>query len=164
MKLKQFANQCHTLLAAEPGATGREKVRELLEEALQDADFVAESLPDGTPERKVLYEDSALGFCILAHAYQDARESTPHDHGPSWAIYGQARGETEMTQWELVEPAGPEKPGKVRPLKTYSLRPGMAQLYNEGELHSPKRAGPTHLIRIEGQNLDNVSRLRYEAV
>jgi len=41
------------------------------------------------PERKVLYEDPKLGFCILAHNYQGARESAPHDHGPYWAIYGQ---------------------------------------------------------------------------
>ncbi len=40
----------------------------------------------------------------------------------------------------------------------------MAQLYNEGTLHSPKREGPTQLIRIEGQNMDGVKRLRYEAI
>jgi hypothetical protein len=33
---------------------------------------------------------------------------------PPWAIYGQARGETEMTAWALVEPATADKPGKVR--------------------------------------------------
>ena len=47
------------------------------------------------------------------------KTSSPHDHGPCWAIYGQARGETEMSDYELLEPASPEKPGKcTRPEPT----------------------------------------------
>ena len=71
-------------------------------------------------------------------------------------------GETEMTEWEVVEPASEAVPGKVRKLKTYALKPGMACLYNEGQLHSPRRESSTRLIRIEGRNMDNVKRLRYE--
>ena len=26
----------------------------------------------------------------------------PHDHGSSWAIYGLAEGDTEMTDWKVV--------------------------------------------------------------
>ena len=43
---------------------------------------------------------------ILAHNYEGPKESAPHDHGPSWAIYGQARGETAMNDWSLLEAAG----------------------------------------------------------
>ncbi len=67
-----------------------------------------------------------------------------------------------MTDWELVQPASEDKPGKVRQVKTYALRPGMAYVYNEGDLHSPRRAGPTQLIRIEGRNMEKVRRLAYE--
>ena len=163
-KLEQFAAQCHDYLKSEPGPSGREKVVGALEEVLKDADFVAEHLGDGTGSREVLYEDPDLGFCILAHAYEGASQSSPHDHGPAWAIYGQAQGETEMTEWEVIEPASPERAGKVKPVKTYALRPGMACLYNEGDLHSPRRESATRLIRIEGLNMDNVKRLRYEAI
>jgi predicted metal-dependent enzyme (double-stranded beta helix superfamily) len=163
-RLAQLAAACRSALQAAPGTAGREQVRDLLAEALQDEAFVAQQFEGETSERKLLYEDPELGFCILAHSYVDARESAPHDHGPSWAIYGQAAGETAMTEWQLVEPASVEKPGKVRKSTTYTLAPGMAYLYNEGVLHSPRRDGPTRLIRIEGQNMDRVSRLRYEAV
>jgi hypothetical protein len=163
-KLQRFASECHSLLKAEPGPAGREKVCAALEAVLKDRDFVAEYLGEGTGSRDVLYEDPELGFCVLAHAYEGASESNPHDHGPAWAIYGQASGETEMTEWELVEPATPEKPGKVRRAKTYALKPGMACLYNEGQLHSPRRESATRLIRIEGMNMDRVKRLRYEPV
>jgi predicted metal-dependent enzyme (double-stranded beta helix superfamily) len=162
--LEQFAAQAHDILKKQPGPEGRQQLCNLLTEVVKDEAFVSKNLPDGTGTRQVLYEDPELGFCVLAHAYSDASESNPHDHGPSWAIYAQARGETQMTEWEVVEAASADKAGKVRRVKTYTLQPGMAQLYNEGQLHSPKREGPTRLIRIEGQNMDGVKRLRYEAI
>lgn len=161
--LAQFATECRSLLKAEPGSAGRRKVCDLLARALQDERFVSEAVDDSTPERKVLYEDPELGFCILGHRYEGQKKDVPpHDHGPSWAIYGQARGETRMTDFALVEPASEAKPGKARPVRDYSITPGMAHLYNEGELHAPVREGPTRLVRIEGINMDKVKRLKFE--
>jgi hypothetical protein len=160
--LAQFAEACHRILAADPGPGGRKQVCELLKDVLRDDAFIARHLGDDVPERKILYEDPALGFCILAHHYQGAKESQPHDHGPTWAIYGQARGTTVMTDWVLVERATEDAPGVVRHARSYTLEPGMAHVYNEGDLHSPRRDGPTRLIRIEGRNMDTVRRLRYE--
>ncbi|HXA97900.1 MAG TPA: hypothetical protein VN323_20230 [Candidatus Dormibacteraeota bacterium] len=160
--LETFAAAAHDILTADPGPTGRQKVRALVQDVLKDDAFVAAHLGDDVPERKILYQDPQLGFCILAHVYRGARESNPHDHGPSWAIYGQARGETLMNDWALIEPASETRPGKVRHVRTYSLKPGMAHVYNEGDLHSPRREGPTRLIRIEGTNMDKVKRLAYE--
>jgi predicted metal-dependent enzyme (double-stranded beta helix superfamily) len=160
--LEGFAAECRKILKAENNPAGRKKVCSLLQDVLTDESFVAKHLDDTTPERKILYEDPDLGFCILAHHYTGAKESNPHDHGPSWAIYGQAQGETAMTDWELLEPASPEKAGKVRKARTYKLTPGVAHVYNEGDLHSPSRAGATRLIRIEGTNMDKVKRLKFE--
>ncbi|MBV9522946.1 MAG: hypothetical protein JO010_09135 [Alphaproteobacteria bacterium] len=160
--LDEFAAACHRILAAEPGPEGRKKVCALVEDVLKDETFVTTHLGDDVPERKILYEDAELGFCILAHVYRGAKESAPHDHGPTWAIYGQARGETLMTDWALVESATATRPGKVRHVRSYTLKPGMAYVYNEGELHSPRRDGPTRLIRMEGQNTDKIRRLAYE--
>jgi predicted metal-dependent enzyme (double-stranded beta helix superfamily) len=162
--LEQIAATMHDILAVEPGPAGREKIRALVEDVLKDEAFVAKHLGDDVPERKILFEDPQLGFCILAHVYKGARESNPHDHGPTWAIYGQARGETLMNDWALVEPASEGKPGKVRHVRSYPLKPGMAHVYNEGDLHSPRRDGQTRLIRIEGTNMDKVKRLAYDKV
>ncbi len=162
--LEQFSAACHRILSADPGAEGRKKVCALVEDVLKDEAFVAAHLGNDVPERKVLYEDPKLGFCILAHVNHGARESKPHDHGPSWAIYGQARGETVMSEWALVEPATEDRTGKVRLVRKYTLKPGAAHVYNEGDLHSPSRSGSTKLIRIEGRNLEKIRRLAYEAV
>ncbi len=67
-----------------------------------------------------------------------------------------------MTDWAIVEPATQNQSGKVRHLRSYTLKPGMAHVYNEGDVHSPRRDGPTRLIRIEGTNMDRVRRLSYE--
>jgi hypothetical protein len=162
--LEQFSAECHRILAADPGVKGREKICALVQDVLKDEDFVAANLGDDVPERKVLYEDPDLGFCILGHVHHDAKGSNPHDHGPSWAIYGQARGETVMTDYTPLARPGEGKPGKARPIKDYTLTPGMAYLYNEGDLHSPRRDGPTRLIRIEGMNMEKVKRHPYERV
>jgi predicted metal-dependent enzyme (double-stranded beta helix superfamily) len=162
--IEQFAAACHDILKAEPNPAGRSKVCALLQDTLKDEQFVSTYLADETPERKILYEDPELGFCVLAHHYRGAKTSPPHDHGPYWAIYGQARGETEMSDYELLEPATAEKPGKVRKTRTYKLTPGIAHVYNEGDLHSPTRVDSTKLIRIEGVNMEKVKRLKFEAV
>jgi predicted metal-dependent enzyme (double-stranded beta helix superfamily) len=160
--LEGFAARCRDILKAENNPAGRSKVCSLLQDALKDRDFVAKTVDDATPERKILYEDPDLGFCILAHNYTGPKESAPHDHGPSWAIYGQAKGETSMSDWELLEPATAEKPGKVRKTRSYKLTPGIAHVYNEGDLHSPSRTDSTRLIRIEGTNMEKVKRLKFE--
>jgi predicted metal-dependent enzyme (double-stranded beta helix superfamily) len=162
--LPTFAANVRSILQADDTPAGRERVAVLLREALADRAFVESLFDDASPERRIVHEDPQLGFCILAHRYTGAKNSPPHDHGPSWAIYGQADGETAMTDWQLLEPATPDRPGQVRKTRDYTLTPGVAHVYNEGDLHAPSRSGPTRLVRIEGTNMDHVSRLKYEAV
>jgi hypothetical protein len=162
--LDQFAAECKDILTAEPGPDGRQKVAQLLEDVLKDPEFVEANVGPGTSERQVLYEDADLGFTILAHSYGDARTSSPHDHGPTWAIYGQASGVTEMTEWDVVEVATQEKTGLAKVNHIYNLEPGQAKVYNEGVLHSPRREDATRLIRIEGLNMDHQKRFAYKPV
>lgn len=162
-KLERFAAECHKILEADSGPSGLEAVREKLEPLLTDAEFVATHFgPENDSPRKVLYEDPELGFCILAHVYKGAKSAPPHDHGPEWAIYGQATGTTEMTEYDLVSPPSDDQPGRVKPRKTYVMEPGTAVVYPVGALHSPRREDDTRLIRMEGRNLDGVKRHRFE--
>jgi hypothetical protein len=162
--LEKFAADCHAALKSQPGTQGREQVRKLVEQALADPGFVATYIPVGTPERHVLYEDGELGFVILAHGYIGPKGSRPHDHGPSWAIYGQAAGETIMTDWDCVARPTDGTPGKAVAKRDYIMKPGDAYLYDTGVLHSPERKDDTRLLRIEGLNMAKVKRFPYEAV
>jgi len=163
--LKNFAADCRAALEADAGPAGRKKVCEFVSRACADATFVATHLGDDNQEpRRLLYQDDKLGFCIFAHAYEGASGANPHDHGPSWAIYGQARGETHMFDWRIVEKAEVGgKPGVAEIVKHYTLKPGDVYLYNEGDIHSPQRADSTRLVRIEGLDMDQVKRSWYRA-
>ena len=163
--LDQFSSDCRAALQSDSGAGGMEAVREHLVRALKDESFVSEHIPEGTDvERKIIYEDPELGFCICVHAYEGAKNGKPHDHGPTWAIYGQVAGETNMTDWEIVSPPKDGEPGKVKLSRTYKLTPGDAHAYDPGAVHAPMREGATRLIRIEGKNTEKLTRTPLEEI
>ena len=159
-----LAQNCRQIIGDFPGPKGREKIAALLTNLLSDPANVDILVPLSTGERKLLYEDPDMGFCILAHNYSGAKTTPPHDHGPSWAIYAQARGTTVMCDYDKIEDASIEKTGKVKISRTYRLTPGLAHVYNEGDLHSPTRDRPSSLIRIEGTDMSKVKRFQYEVV
>ena len=152
MTLDSLAAHCQRALAAGDTPAAREQVAAMLSRALRDPDFVREQFARPVGERKIVHEDPELGFCILVHEYDHAREGSPHDHGPSWAIYGQAEGESIMSEFEQVAP------GRVRELRSYTMRPGDARVYDEGVIHAVRHPGPSRLVRIEGRDLAKVKR------
>jgi len=159
--LSELSDDVRTLLSKSGIADCSTDVCALVSKALMDDAFAAKHLPDrsdGQHPREVLYEDPDLGFCICGHVYEGEAIGGPHDHGGSWAIYGQAEGITEMTDWKIVSPGDGDKPILVEPEKTYVLNQGDAHFYDVGKVHSPTRKTLTRLIRIEGQNLDHVTR------
>jgi hypothetical protein len=159
--LSELAADIRRELCTNPEPAAKEAVCGLVARALKDEAFVAAHLPDrraGSDPREILYEDPQLGFCICGHVYPNKAIGGPHDHGSSWAIYGQAAGVTEMTEWKIVDAGGNRGPKLVEPAETYLMNPGDARLYDVGVVHSPRREGPVKLIRIEGRNLDHVER------
>jgi hypothetical protein len=164
--LTQLAADIRESLKAGTGRPAKEAICAYVSRALKDEAFIATYLgarPPGAGPREVLYEDPNLGFCICGHVYSGPANGAPHDHGPSWAIYGQAAGVTEMTDWRIVKQGSEAEPALVEPAQSYLMHPGDAHLYDVGDVHSPKREAPVKLIRIEGQNLDHVKRSNIKA-
>ncbi len=164
--LSQMADDIRAELSARPAGECADALCAIVSRALKDQAFVDAHLRDRAPganPREVLYEDPELGFCICGHVYQGAAVTGPHDHGSSWAIYGQVDGATEMTDWKIVERGAGDAPSLVEPVRTYTLRPGDAHFYDVGDVHSPKRDAPTRLVRVEGANLDRVTRSNIKA-
>jgi hypothetical protein len=156
--LTDLASDIKTELKADQGRAGKEAICKHVSKALLDKEFVAENLKtraSGEKPRQVLYEDPELGFCICGHVHDGPAASPAHDHGPAWAIYGQAEGETIMSEWKIVEKGDPIL---VEQVKSYVMKPGDAQLYDIGEVHAVDRKAPVKLIRIEGANLDRIKR------
>ncbi len=162
--LEQLSADIRDALKADPGIAGKQAVCKLVSKVLLDQEFVARHLTaDECRPRKVLYEDPELGFCVCGHVYENAAHGKPHDHGSSWAIYGVAAGDTEMTEWRIVKQGEGDAPALVEPARTYVMKPGDSHLYDVGAVHSPKRDGLTRLVRIEGKNLDHVQRSNIKA-
>jgi len=162
--LDALASDIKAALKADSGLAGKQAVCKLVSKALLDKDFIARHLtPEQCKPRKVLYEDAATGFCICGHVYMKPAAGEPHDHGSSWAIYGLAEGDTEMTDWEIVRKAEGDQPNLVKPVKKYVLKPGDSHFYDVGAVHSPNRETVTKLIRIEGANLARVKRSNIKA-
>jgi len=161
--LDQFIADCRATLKRDPGSGGRETVRAKLEELLRNPAFIEEYCGENVPRGlKVLYEDPDLKFQILAHINDKARVSAPHDHGASWAIYGQATKYTDMIEWDREDDGKDPKHAKLKPAKKYRLNPGNAGIYQDGKIHSIDYPDYAKFIRVTGTNLDNINRMRVD--
>ena len=161
--LDQFINDCRSALSRDPGPAGREQVRQNLERLLANRDFIEEYCGDNVPRGlKLLYEDPSLGFQILAHINDKARVSPPHDHGDSWAIYGQASKYTDMIEWIREDDGKDPKHAKLKPTKKYRLLPGQAGTYQDGTIHSIDYPDYARFVRVTGTNLDKIDRIRID--
>jgi hypothetical protein len=157
--LGQFSSDCRTLLQKESGPEGRERVRALLERLLSDGPFVERYCVNEKPGLHVLYEDPDSGFQVLAHVNEKPRVSPPHDHGASWAIYGQATEHTDVTEFERMDDGSDPNHADLRPIKSYRLLPGRAAIYQDGMIHSIDYPEKSCFVRVTGTNLDRIPRI-----
>lgn len=162
--LDQFIGDARTTLERDPGPAGRDEVMKNLERLLKNKDFVGKYCGDDQPTGiKVLYEDPKLGFQVLAHIMGKARVSPPHDHGKSWAIYGQATKYTDMTEWQREDDGSDPSHAKVKAVKKYRLNPGQAGIYQDGDIHSIDYPDNARFVRVTGTDLDKIDRIKIDA-
>ena len=164
--LNELADDIKEIVQNNKMPNGSDQICYFVSKALMDQNFVLQNLPDrqeGSPPREVLYEDDYTGFCICGHVYSTEAIGFPHDHGSSWAVYGQASGETEMTDWQVTKDQPDEDIIYVKPNKTYTMKTGDVHFYGVGDVHSPLRKEPVRLLRIEGINLDHIQRSNIKA-
>jgi len=163
--LEQFCADCSATLKKDDTHTGRQRIKGLLEKLLAERDFIAKYCgPDAAPGITTLYRDPATGVNVLSHIYDKPRVSPPHDHGESWAIYGQAVAYTDMTDWQLTGTNADRERPDVRPSRSYRLFPGMAGTYDDGKIHSIDYPAGARFIRVTGTDLDTIKRRSYTAV
>jgi len=161
--LEMFCNDCKAALKADAGRGGREQVRRLLERLLADKAFVAAHVTAMPPGRHTLYEDPELGFVVLSHVNAKGGKSPPHDHGASWAIYGQAEAYTDMTEWRRTAGgAGEPGPARLEVARSYRLEPGHAGVYDVRDIHAIDYPDGARFVRVTGTDLENVPRLKFD--
>jgi predicted metal-dependent enzyme (double-stranded beta helix superfamily) len=161
--LDTFVKDAQTALKAHEGPAGREQVRVLLEKLLTNEKFVDEAVGPGAPMgTRKLYEDKDLGFVVLAHCNPRPHKSPPHDHGSSWAVYGQAVKHTDMSEFRRVDSGTGAGDAKLEPVKSYRLDPGHAGVYDVGAIHAIDYPEGSRFVRVTGRDLDYVKRLKFD--
>jgi predicted metal-dependent enzyme (double-stranded beta helix superfamily) len=160
--LEQFCKDTHDILKGGADDAARAKVAKKLEGLLVDPDFVAKHFdPSKEAGQEVVYRDP-LGFNVLVHHNKATKQpGAPHDHGTSWAIYGVARGFTDMTEWRRLDDG--KKPGfaSIERAKTYRLGIGMAVPYRPRAIHNTFMPEGAWVVRVTGVDLDTIPRQRF---
>lgn len=160
--LNQFTAEAHAIFKADGGPAAREKVRLLLEKLLGEPEFVRKHCADVPPGLHLLYEDPELKFQVLAHVNETPRVSPPHDHGASWAIYGQAIEHTDMVEWQRTDDGSNPAQASLKEVKKYRLTPGNAGIYQDGTIHSIDYPAKSCFVRVTGTNLDRIERVMFD--
>ncbi len=161
--LEQFCKDARAALREDASRGGQERVCVMFERLLQSSAFV-DKFCGPELERKLyrIHTDSELGFEVLAHLNKAARKSPPHDHGESWAIYGQVSKWVDITNYQRNDDG--REPGRASLTLTESFRlePGQARLFPQGEIHAIDYPEYAVFARVTGRNLDAFHRDMYD--
>ena len=152
--LAEFCHDVRAILREGDDRAGRERVRQKLEALLGDRDFCARYVgPGNDGGMEQIHEDPELRFCVLAYNMTEPRTSPPHDHGASWAVYGQAAGHTDMTVWSTADDGG-----RLEPVRTFRLAAGQAGLFDVREIHSIDYTAGAKFVRVTGLDMTHEAR------
>lgn len=156
--LEEFCADCRAALLQSKGEQARETIRANLERLLANEAFVAAYCgPDAEAGRHTLFHDPETDVHVLAHIYDAGRTSPPHDHGPSWAAYGQAAQYTDMSEYDKTGEVGADGREVVVKRRQYRLDPGMAGVFGPGQVHSIHFPDKARFVRVTGTDLDQVT-------
>jgi predicted metal-dependent enzyme (double-stranded beta helix superfamily) len=162
-EFEQFITDVRATLRRGAGGAELEGVRQRLAKLLANGAFVERTCgPGAAGGLHRLHVDDELGFEVLAHVNEKARRSPPHDHGDSWAIYGQAVGHTDMTEYRRVDDGRDDDRAKLEQTRRYRLNPGEVGIFAGSAIHAIDYPDKSRFIRVTGTNLDAIERVAYD--
>ena len=160
---EQFCAESHAILKSKPLASALAQIADRLSRLLSNPAFLSETFNDDMkPGKRVIHHDPELDFYVMAHVQEGGKIGKPHSHGSSWAIYGNARASTEMTEWRRTNPAS-EDHAELVAMSKYSLEPGQTRAYGPDVIHSTAHPKNAWVIRITGTDLDAIPRYHFRA-
>ncbi len=160
--LDAFCRDCRAALTSDTGPGGREAVRRNLERLLAEPAFLDQHVLSAAAGRHTLYEDPDLGFVVLAHINPKGHKSPPHDHGTSWAVYGQVTEYTDMTEWRRGDGSNDPGPASIEVARRYRLEPGHAGTYDVRAIHNIEFPDGARFVRVTGTDLERIPRLKFD--
>jgi predicted metal-dependent enzyme (double-stranded beta helix superfamily) len=160
--LAEFCADARKILSARPNDDGRNEVAECLSRLIVEPAFVAAEFDPRTEAgEKTIYRDPKVGFQVMIHHQRPGRRGAPHDHGVSWAIYGVARGHTDMTEWRRLDDGSKPGHARIEPMPTYRLDVGQTAAYGPHVIHNTHHPEGAWVVRVTGCDLDSIPRNRF---
>jgi hypothetical protein len=159
LTFERFTTELTRIVSAR-GADGLNEIARNLQPLLVDPAFEAFGFPDESMRKRVLFHDPQTGVYVLAHLQQAGKSGKPHSHGASWAIYGNVRGYTDMTEWRRCN-AETEDYAVLEVASRYRLGPGDSRAYPPHLIHSTSHPESARVIRITGTDLDRIARYSF---
>jgi predicted metal-dependent enzyme (double-stranded beta helix superfamily) len=159
--LDQFCADSRAILKTQALADALPQIADRLSRLLANPAFVADTFSDDMPPgRRVLHHDPETDVYVLAHVQEGNKVGKPHSHGASWAVYGNARAVTEMTEWQRTNPEN-EDHAELTAASKYRLTPGQTKAYGPGVIHSTAHPEKAWVIRVTGTDLDALPRYHF---
>jgi predicted metal-dependent enzyme (double-stranded beta helix superfamily) len=160
--LEQFCGDARAALEQGPLDPALQTIAANLRKLLANADFVRATFNEDTPVgKRELFHDEKTDFYVLAHVQAPGKTGSPHSHGNSWAIYGNARGYTEMTEYKRVNPES-EEAVTLAVTEKYRINAGESRGYGPGKIHSTGHPEKAWVLRITGTDLDHLPRFHFK--
>ena len=160
--LNSFCADARNALKEKALSPALEDIAVGLRKLLANRDFVRAAFDEADlPGKTQLYHDSETGFYVFAHVQAAGKGGKPHSHGASWAIYGNALGFTDMTEWRRVNDAS-EEAHVLEASDSYSLATGQTRAYGPGIIHSTAHPQKAWVVRVTGTDLDALPRFHFK--
>jgi hypothetical protein len=161
-ELADFCKDAHAALKTQPLQAALDDIATRLRALLANPAFVAATFNDETPVgKRELYHDAETDFYVMAHVQAQGKAGAPHSHGSSWAIYGNARGFTEMTKYRRVNGAS-EEAWALEKSDHYRVNAGDSRGYGPDVIHSTEHPEKAWVVRITGTDLDHLPRFHFK--
>lgn len=159
--LDRFCADAGASLRTAPLPQALDAIAARLADLLAEKSFVEATFsPDMAPGKRELFHDPELDFYVFAHVQKGGKRGAPHSHGASWAIYGNATGVTQMTEYRRVNPES-EEAAVLEVTDRYGVGPGQTRAYGPHMIHSTEHPQPCWVIRVLGADLDVLPRYRF---
>jgi len=119
------------------------RVSDALGTLLQDGTFLGDfGLPiAGEYQTYLLYKDLERGFIVTASTSRDQLYRPPHDHGPTWAVYGVYTGEIRMNRYKRVDDRRAEGYAELDQVADFTAQGGMVDAIVAGGIHELRYSG-----------------------
>ena len=154
-EFETFCCNCQDAYNPHSGKADVETVRQNLEKLLRNNPEFVEKECGRNAKYGIneIFKDPKHGFIVYTHIIEKGRTSPPHDHGASWAVYGQARKHTAMTEYRRLDDTQKNGWAEIAVSKQYRLEPGMVGKFGPHEIHQIRFEDNARFIRVTGSDL-----------